>query len=428
MTGSAVLAGDDVVWFCIHPGCVDAVVAGVAACGSDFRTVVIDKGIGKADGVVADGAVAAGVLVNRRCGLAQCAEGYVVGTAVVTGCAVSGDAAMVESCRHEPCHGMAEVTVLIGWQMVRSFDQLRIDRKELIDVATFAAARNVLMLSEQEHAAGKCHGGIVADAAIFLRGYVIGFFRRCNACVVAGGAVRRVYPCMVESNAGEAVEIADVMARRAVERGGQVIFRLAGTDPAIMTGGAIAGIDTDVVEGCVSEVHCVVACYAIKCGRNMTGELTDRDHIVVAGRAIIDDAEVVVAAGRETARRMADTAVFAGRHVIGRFAACSDPMAGSAVTDDVCMIDKRVTEIIGVVAESAVGAGCDMCRDCGTFAGCVDAVVIVVTRAARLYRRIRQAVIEHAAETEGVYAVAGGAVDVSLGVANTLAGSGHTMA
>ena len=103
--------------------------------------------------------------------------------------------------------------------------------------------------------------------------------------------------------------------------------------------------------------------------------------------------------------------------MVGGFTACGYAVAGSAVADDVRVIDECVAETFRVMAEPAVGTRDDVRRNCGTLTGCVDAVVVVVTRSARLYRRIDQTVIEHASETEAGHAVTGGTIDKCLWMA-----------
>jgi len=63
---------------------------------------------------------------------------------------------------------------------------------------------------------------------------------------------------------------------------------------------------------------------------------------------------MVVGAGAERTRAMTDTAVLEGRHMVGRFTACRDAMAGGAVVHDAGMVDESSGEAVGVVAHAAV--------------------------------------------------------------------------
>ena len=63
---------------------------------------------------------------------------------------IAGDARMAEDRWDEPSRGVAAGTILIRRQMVHCLDQIGIGGKELADMATFAATRNVLMTGNQK--------------------------------------------------------------------------------------------------------------------------------------------------------------------------------------------------------------------------------------------------------------------------------------
>lgn len=87
-------------------------------------------------------------------------------------------------------------------------------------------------------------------------------------------------------------------------------------DIAVVTLGAVAGVDSEMVESCTREIGGVMAGDTVFCGRQVVVEFADTDHVVVARLTVVDDAEVVVGPGREAAWCVADAAVFRRRHMV----------------------------------------------------------------------------------------------------------------
>lgn len=103
----------------------------------------------------------------------------------------------------------------------------------------------------------------------------------------------------------------------------------------------------------------------------------------------IDNTGVVIGAGAESTRCMANTAILAGRHVgiesgFGRHAArragAVRHMAGDAtIIHNAGMVDTESrAEAEGVVTETTIRAGCRVGGHCRAFPACVNTVVIIV--------------------------------------------------
>ncbi|MAF84188.1 MAG: hypothetical protein CL797_08810 [Chromatiales bacterium] len=69
VTDIAILVGHDMIGLGVLTGCIDTVMAGIAAGIQNFRAAVVDKRAGKTSRVVANGAISVRVLMNRRIGL-----------------------------------------------------------------------------------------------------------------------------------------------------------------------------------------------------------------------------------------------------------------------------------------------------------------------------------------------------------------------
>lgn len=86
----------------------------------------------------------------------------------------------------------------------------------------------------------------------------------------------------------------------------------------------------------------------------MIRQFADSDHVVMAHFAAVDDAEVVIAAGRKRARGVTDAAVFTGWHVVRRFTAGADAMARSTVSYDAGVVEDSISKILSVMAHPTV--------------------------------------------------------------------------
>lgn len=338
---------------------------------------MVDEGVGKTRGVVTVGAIPDGVLVNGRLRHSSNAKGNVCRPAIVAGCTISRDTQVVEYRRGEHVARMADTAILIRGQMVCPLDQIGVGWKELRCMATLAALSDVRMNRRQEVRECEAVGKLVAEAAIILGRDVVVRLRRGDAGVVAGGAISRIYPSMAIGDSRKGGEVAGVVTVRAVQVCGYVITRFAEADSAVMAGRTVARIYPEMIENCIPEVHRVVANDTILGGWQMIAELADGDHVVVAHLAAVDHTEVIIGAGGESARRVADAAVFAGRHVVGQFPASADPMTGGTVIDNTGMVEHPLGEAVGVVTGTAVVIGGGVGGG-GRLSGRSNAVVVVV--------------------------------------------------
>ena len=131
--------------------------------------------------------------------------------------------------------------------------------------------------------------------------------------------------------------------------------RLSGTDATIMAGRARVEIDTRVIKCCVSKVRNVMAGGAIRRGWQVIREFTGTDRIVMARFTVINDTGMIIAACSKGARAVANTTILNGRHVVQRFTAGINAMAGRTITCDRRMIDECTSETIYVMARSTIG-------------------------------------------------------------------------
>ena len=193
-----------------------------------------------------------------------------------------------------------------------------------------------------------------------------------------------------------------------------------------MTQRAVAGVDTHVVKRRTRKFGggmAVGAILRIGIGRHVINQLTNRDHIIVAGVAAVHDTGMIEGATGKGARCMAHGAILiggGGRHVVERFTTCCHAVAVGAVVDDAGVIGKRAEERIGIVAIPAIGVCYRVGGYCRAFSGRTDTVVIVMAGRARLRYRVDDGVVKHPAKAEGGDAVAGGTVDGGVGVADGL--------
>ena len=197
----------------------------------------------------------------------------------------------------------------------------------------------------------------------------------------------------MHEGAGEgAVAVIDNVTRGAVLVGHNMACRFSFAYIAIMAGQAVAGISARMVKqrtGKADGRMAVGTILVVRCRRDVINEFADADPVIVTRGTVVDDAGMIIGAGAESARCMANTAILAGRHVsiesgCGRHAArragAIRHMAGDAtVIHNARMVDTESrAEAQGVVAETAIGAGCRVRRHCGAFPACVNTVGIIV--------------------------------------------------
>ena len=93
---------------------------------------------------------------------------------------------------------------------------------------------------------------------------------------------------------------------------------LSGTDVTVVTGRAIVE-NAGVAEYCPAKGNraevAIDAILVVGAGRDVINGLTRADHVVMASRAAIIDVGMIIGAGAECARGMANTAIQKCRHV-----------------------------------------------------------------------------------------------------------------
>ena len=154
--------------------------------------------------------------------------------------------------------------------------------------------------------------------------------------------------------------------------------RLSSADHIIMARRTITGIYAHVVERRISKTRDVMTHGAIRSGWHVVNEFTDTDYIVVAGFTVTKDTGVIIDASAKRARRMANTTVFIGRHVVERFTARINTVAGSAVVHDVRMIDECTREALSVMAGATIVSGRRVGGHSRCFSGRVNTIAFVV--------------------------------------------------
>lgn len=220
-----------------------SVVTGIATTAHHIRPAVVDKSIRKTGGVVADRAIATGVLMHRGAGVTQCTESHEAGFTTVAGGAVTGYPRMGEDCRGETTDGVAVRTVLIRRQMSGRFNKVRAQQKKAADMTAFATVVYVLMHRSDKHSRCKQIRGVMAQTALRLRGDVIHDLGGRNTRGMAGCTVAGINADVIEGNTSKSVVVKNVVAGRAVECCRQVIEWFAWGNPGVMTGCAITGVD-----------------------------------------------------------------------------------------------------------------------------------------------------------------------------------------
>ena len=126
----------------------------------------------------------------------------------------------------------------------------------------------------------------------------------------------------------------------------------------------------------------VGAILVIGIGRYVVNELTHSDHIVVARRAAINDTGVIIGTGSKGARGVTNTTIVNGWHVVRRFTARVNAMAGIAPDGQdsgIGVVDGECGgECVCGMAISTIGDGCQVVGHCKRLSGCVNTIVVVV--------------------------------------------------
>ena len=139
-----------------------------------------------------------------------------------------------------------------------------------------------------------------------------------------------------------------------------MIIRLTATDIPVMTRHAVIN-DSSMIKCCRDKTRGLVAVSAITVGWQVINKFTNSDHIVMAIRAkrrwINVTCPMTKRAASESTGSMANTAVFACRHVIERFTRRRSTMTGIApVTHNLGagMIDECTSESLCVMAITTI--------------------------------------------------------------------------
>jgi len=253
---------------------------------------------------------------------------------------------------------------------------------------------------------------------------MINLLRRCNTRVMAGRTVIAHYIIIMEKSARECNKGAGTVARRAIQVGLYQIGlymtnRLATTDRAIMAGLAIAAYP-HVAKRCSSKVGGVMANGAILVvgsGRYVVQELTYTNPAVVARITVSDLTKMVIGARAKSPQGMAVATILVtgrtrivriGWHVridrCGKWFACGSnlwwyrvviAMARLAVGHNTVMIEAEGrSETLGVMTRSTIGCGYRVGGHRRRLGGRVYTRTIVVAGFTRLYRWVKQAVVE----------------------------------
>lgn len=136
--------------------------------------------------------------------------------------------------------------------------------------------------------------------------------------------------------------------------------RFADADAAVVALGTVARIDALVSKRCWPEGRRIMAYNAFLGRRQMARWFTGGDKTVMAGCAVIDDADVIKVARCKCSRCMAGAAVLAGWHVIDRFTHRGNTVTGRTAIDDSAMIEHGPGKTFRVVTNPAVLAGRNM--------------------------------------------------------------------
>jgi len=166
---------------------------------------------------------------------------------------------------------------------------------------------------------------------------------------------------------------------------GQMISRLADTDVAIVTGYTIVKYP-GVTKNCPGKGSCtemtIRTVLGVGSGRYVIKRFGGNDYIVMAVRTINGNTRVVIGTCGESTWRMTNAAILGGWHVVARFAACANPMAGIAASRQhhrVGVIDGECgRETVGAMAAATIGDGCQVSGHRRRFGGCVNTIGFIV--------------------------------------------------
>jgi len=161
--------------------------------------------------------------------------------------------------------------------------------------------------------------------------------------------------------------------------------RLSSTDATIMAGRAIIEIDTHVIKCRISKVRDVMARGAICSGWQVISEFTNTDRIVMARFTVINDTGMIIAAGGKRPRAVTNTTIFNDRHVVERFTASINTMAGRTIVGDSRMIDECTSETFSIMARPTIGSGSRVGGHRRCFSGRVNTIAIIVAQSTWLY-------------------------------------------
>lgn len=132
-------------------------------------------------------------------------------------------------------------------------------------------------------------------------------------------------------------------------------WRLTRTNIAIMAGQAVAAICAQVIKrrtGKTGGVMTVGAILVVGISRYVVRQFAYANHIVVAGITAAHKRRtgMIKGASAKGARTVTNAAILIGRHVVERFTACINTMAGCAIVHDVGMVNECTGKGIGVMA------------------------------------------------------------------------------
>lgn len=178
--------------------------------------------------------------------------------------------------------------------------------------------------------------------------------------------------CWLKGGSGSVADVTILLRR-------YMFDRLSSTDVTIMAGRAIVEIDTHMIKRRISKVRDIMAGRAIRSGWQVIREFTNTDRIVMARFTVINNTGMIIAACSKGARAVANTTILNGRHVVERFTAGINAMAGRTIVCDRRMIDECTSEAIYVMARPTIGRGRRVGRHGRCFSWRVNTIAIIVT-------------------------------------------------
>jgi len=202
---------------------------------------------------------------------------------------------------------------------------------------------------------------------------------------MTGRAIAAHYVRVMDKSVRECTKaVVDSVARRAVQVRCYMTERLAFADIAVMAGQAVAGICARMVKRRTGKVGSVMASGAVLVvgtGWYVVREFTDTNHIIVAGVTATHErrSDMLKGASAKGAWAMTNTTILSGRHVVERFTAGINTMAGRAIVHDARMIDECTSETIRVMTRSTIGRGSRVATHRRCFSGRVNTITSIVT-------------------------------------------------